>query len=134
MKGGVDQSDKTDERVDDMKCWITGAAIGTLIGYMARKLIDRLDNMDKRIRQIEEEIDDTDGWIDPIDAADDITRKHPPKMAFICPECTALAMFHGTDEAAQREIEAWRQYDSVYCPYCDAEIEIDDWTRRILDT
>lgn len=118
-----------------MKRWIIGAAIGTLIGYMARKVIDKLDNMDKRIRRIEEEIDDTDGWIDPIDAADDdITRKHPPKMAFICPECTALVMFHGTDEAAQREIETWRQYDFIYCPYCDAEIEIDDWTRRILDT
>ncbi|AQY55102.1 hypothetical protein [Geobacillus phage TP-84] len=116
-----------------MKKWIIGAAIGTLIGYMAGKLISKLDNMDKRIRQIEEEIESDDGWIDAVETDDDIAVKYPPKMAFICPKCTALVMFHGTDEAAQQEIEAWRQYEFIYCPYCDEEIEIDDWTRHILD-
>lgn len=115
-----------------MKRTLFGTMAGLVTGYMVKWWMDKktFQEQDDLIATYEEMILDAEPSVDP----DDVTRKYPPSLAWICDECNALMMFHDAPEKMQGHIDDIKDCDGLICIFCDGYNEIDPVTRHILNT
>lgn len=105
--------------------WIAGAVVGTVAGYMARKHMERIERLEDQMIAVQ--------WNDeiPIDE-EDVTRKYPPSLAWICDECESLMTFHDSPENMRMHLDEVMDCDVLYCPECDEPNVVDPVTRHIM--
>jgi hypothetical protein len=106
--------------------WIAGTVAGVVAGYMARKHMERIERLEDQMIAMQ--------WNDeiPVDE-EDVTRKYPPSMAWICDDCDALMLFHDSPERMQEHVDQVKDCDGLECPFCGGYNEIDPVTRHIMN-
>ena len=111
-----------------MKGKIMGAVAGAVIGFVFKKVLDKMDKQEQIIREYEEldqgNIKTERSWHDP---------DYSPRCVWICDHCNSLLQFHDTREAMQEHIDQVKDCDGLICPQCNGFNEIDEWTRTIMN-
>jgi hypothetical protein len=109
---------------------VAGIIAGAVAGYMVKRQMDKktFNAYEDIVTTYEEIIFDAKPPVDP----DDVTRKYPPSLAWICDHCDALMLFHDSPQRVQDHIDDLKEYDGLICPECNQINMIDEITRKII--